>query len=359
MSPLVKNLLLPLLLLFLAGAVAFLMVKSRDDLPRREQPAAVAAVQAITVNPGPVAVTIESRGMVAPQRAIDLVSEVSGRVVWVDPGFVQGEEVQAGQLLLRVDPIDYEVAVADAEAALASAELSLAEVKALVQKAAIVEAQSRVSAARERLRQARNDLANTEVSAPFSAIVDVKQVDLGQYVQTGQALTRLLSTDVAEVRLPLLASDVPFVEHGADVDGNWPELTLMATFGDAQYRWQARLDRVERRVDEQTRVFYLVAQVDRPYDLTLHEHALAIGLFVEASFKGRPVPNASRLPRSALHRNDSVFVVENGLLRERKVTLLRREGDSVVIGEGLRAGDVVVTSRLSLMVDGLPVTVGG
>ena len=359
MSPWLRNFLLPLLLLAIAGSVAFLMVKSRDDLPRRERSAVVPVVQVMTVKPGPVPVAIESRGMVLPERAIDLVSEVSGRVVWVDPGFLQGEEVQAGQLLLRVDSIDYEVAVADAEAALASAELSLAEVQVLVQKAAIVEAQARVIAAGERLRQAQNDLANTEVSAPFNAVVDVKQVDLGQYVQTGKVLTRLLSTDVAEVRLPLLASDVPFVEHGQDDQGNWPELTLTATFGDKQYSWQARLARVERRVDEQTRVFYLVAQVDRPYDLSLHAHILAIGLFVEASFQGRPIANAARLPRSALQTNDTVYVVEEGLMRQRKVTLLRREADSVIIGEGLRAGDKVVTSRLSLMVDGMPVQVEG
>lgn len=358
MAPLIRNFLLPVVLLALAAAVAYLMVKSRGELPRVERPAAVPVVQSITVMPGPVPVTIESRGMVTPQRDIELVSEVSGRVVWIDPGFLQGEEVAAGQLLLRLDPIDYEVAVSDAQAAVASAELSLAEVKVLVQKAAIVEAEARVAAARDRLRQAETDLANTEISAPFDAVVDVKQVDLGQYVQTGKALTRLLSTDIAEVRLPLLASDVPFVEHGQDAQGNWPEIILTATFGDTRYRWQARLARVERRVDEQTRVFYLVAQVERPYDLSLHDHILAIGLFVEASFQGQEIANATRLPRTALHRGNTVYVVEEGLLRQREVTLLRREGDSVIIGEGLRAGDDVVTSSLSLMVDGMPVQAG-
>ncbi|PLW70158.1 efflux RND transporter periplasmic adaptor subunit [Pseudohalioglobus lutimaris] len=359
MSRLGRNFLVPVLLLAFAGAAAYFMVNSRDDLPRRERAPAIPVVQVIEVIPGSVPVTIESRGMVTPLRDIELVSEVSGRVVWVDPGFLQGEEVVEGQKLLRLEPIDYEVAVSDAQAALASAELSLAEVEVLVQKAAIVEAEARVVAARDRLRQARTDLANTEISAPFDAVVDAKQVDLGQYVQTGKALTRLLSTDIAEVRLPLLASDVPFVEHGQDDQGNWPELTLTASFGDMQYSWQARLARVERRVDEQTRVFYLVAQVERPYDLSLHPHILAIGLFVEASFQGRPIANASRLPRSALHMGNRVYVVEEGILRQREVTLLRREGDAVIIGTGLHPGDRVVTSRLSLMVDGMPVQVEG
>ncbi len=358
MAPLLRNLLIPVSLVAIAVALALFMVKSRDELPRRERPAVVPTVQAIEVQPGPVAVAIRSRGTVTPRRSIDLVTEVSGRVVWVDPGLLQGEEIKAGQLLLKIDPIDYEVAVSEAEAAVASAEFSLAEVKVVVKKAAIVEAESRLVAARDRLRQAQTDLANTEIRAPFDAVVDVKQVDVGQFVQTGQALMRLLSTDMVEVRLPILASDVPFVDYGQDEEGNWKQLTLTATFGAMQHSWQGRLARLERRVDEQTRVFYVVAQVDRPYDLSQHEHILAIGLFVEASFQGGALPNAVRLPRSALHQADQVYVVESGQLRQRGVTLLRREGDSVIVTDGLRPGDQVVTSRLALMVDGMAVQVG-
>ena len=55
--------------------------------------------------------TIQSRGIVTPRRNIELVTEVSGRVIWVDPGFLQGEEVTEGQLLLRIDQLDEEPGV--------------------------------------------------------------------------------------------------------------------------------------------------------------------------------------------------------------------------------------------------------
>lgn len=355
----VKTLVLPAGILALAAALALAMINSREELPRRDKAAPVPVVETVRVQPGPVPVHIQSRGIVSPRRAIDLVSEVSGRVTWVDPGFLQGEEVREGQLLLRIDPIDYEVAVSDAEAALASAELSLAEVQVVVRKAAIEEAEARVQAAKDRLRQARIDLANTEIRAPFDAVVDLKEVDLGQYVQTGKALMRLLSTGMAEVRLPLLASDVPFVHYGQDDLGNWHELTLTATFGTVSHSWRARLARLERRVDAETRVFFLVAQVERPYDLSLHSHILAMGLFVEASFEGAPIADAVRLPSSALHSGEDVFVVREGRLARQPVTLFRREGDSVIVGGGLRAGDEVVLSRLNLMVNGMAVTVAG
>lgn len=348
-----KHIFIPLVVIVAGAGVAFALVSQRDDLPRRNRPALPPVVQVTTVEPGDVPVTITSRGVVRPQRSIDLVSEVSGRVVWVDPGFLQGAHVSAGQLLLRIDPIDYQVAVSDAHAAVASAELALAEVKVVVMKAAIAEAEARLVAAKERLLQAETDLANTEVRAPFDAIVDTKRVDLGQYVQTGTSMMGLFSTQLAEVRLPILGSDVRFVS----VDEEAPEATLTASLGATDLSWRARLDRLENRVDEQTRVFYLVAQVERPYDESLHGEALALGQFVEVSFSGDLIPDAVRLPRSALHEGEFVFVVHDGTIQRRAVKLIRQEQDAVIVSGELSGGVQVVVSRMDLMTDGMLVRV--
>jgi RND family efflux transporter MFP subunit len=349
--------LLPLVILAIAAAIAWLMVNSRGELPRRERAQVAPSVDILVAQPGPVPVIIRSRGTVSARYDIELVSEVSGRVIWVAPEFVQGGLVEEGEPLLRIDPIDYEVALSEARAALAGAEFSLAEVQVVVMKAAIEEAKARVEAAKDRLRQAEIDLKNTEVVAPFDAIVDAKRVDLGQYVQSGAAVMKLLSTDRAEVRLPLLAADLPFLQYGQTADGGWHQATLIARFGAVQHHWQARLVRLERRVDEMTRVFYLVAEIDYPYDETRHGEPLSLGLFVEAEMVGREVPRATRLPRSAVHEGSHVYLVEEGALQRRPVTVLRREQNNVLVGEGLSSGDLVVESRLDLMVEGMPVTV--
>jgi RND family efflux transporter MFP subunit len=354
MPKLMKNIVLPLLVLAIAGLIAIAMVNSRADLPRKERDTVIPTVASVIVEPGPVPVTIHSRGVVSPRWHIDLVSEVAGRVDWVAPEFLQGGEVAEGQLLLRIDPIDYEVAVSDARAAVASAELALAEVQVVVKKAAIAEAQARLEAARARLRHAENDLANTEIRAPFDAVVDLKLVDLGQYVQKGAPIMTLLSTGMAEVRLPVVAADVPYVRFGEDKAGNWQQVTLTASFGSVDYSWQARLARLERRVDAETRVFFLVAEIDHPYDLSKQPRALAMGLFVEATFKGDSIDNAVRLPRSAVHGSSHVYVVRQGKIYRQGVELVRREQDSVIV-RGLASGARVVLSRLDLMVDGMAV----
>jgi RND family efflux transporter MFP subunit len=248
-------------------------------------------------------------------------------------------------------------ALSAARAAVASAELSLAEVEVVVKRAAIDEAKAQLKASRDRLRQAEDDLANTHITAPFDAIIDSKKADLGQFVQAGAPLMRLLSSDSVEVRLPLLPSDLPFIRYGQAADGSWPQATLTANFGDTEYSWPARLVRLEQRVDATTRVFYLVAEVDSPYDLGRYPYPLSVGLFVRASIHGNTIPLATRIPRSALYDGDAVFLLEDGRLRKRQVEVLRRERDSVIIGDGLTAGDQVVVSRLDLMVEGMPVSV--
>ena len=349
--------LLPLLVIAIAVAIAAVMIRSRADLPRHDSVIPVPVVEVMIAQPGPVQVSVRTRGTVTPKRDIELVSEVSGRVVWVAPEFVAGGQVKQGAVLLRIDPIDYEVALSEARAAVASAKFSLAEVQVVVMRAAIEEAEARVLATKDKLRQAEIDLANTAIAAPFDAIIDVQRVDLGQYVPAGTAVMELLSTSTAEVRLPLLASDVSFVRHGQFPDGSWPQTTLTARFGNVEYAWQARLVRLEQRVDAQTRVFYLVAEIEAPYDSAVHGQPLSVGQFVEADVGGSEIAQATRIPRSALHNGEFVFVVQEDSLQRRPVSLLRSERDTVIIGAGLSSGDQVVLSRLDLMVEGMSVSV--
>ncbi len=358
MPALLKNVLLPAAVLALAALIALAMVNSRAELPKRERQQNLPLVETLVVEPGPVAVTIESRGVVSPRWNTDLVSEVSGRVTWVAPEVRAGGEVRQGQELLRIDPIDYEVALSDAEAAVASAELSLAEVSVVKKQAAIAEAQARVDAAKARLKQARVNLANTHIAAPFDAVIDSKHADLGQYVQAGSPVISLLGIEIAEVRLPVTAADMPYLLYGRDAQGEWRQATLTTRFGTAVEQWPARLARFERRVDAETRTFFVVAEVDSPYDPELYRRALVMGLFVEAAFAGADIDDAVRLPRSILHNGDQVYVVREGRLYQQPVEILRREQDSVIV-RGLSAGQRVVVSRLDLAVDGMAVAEAG
>jgi multidrug efflux pump subunit AcrA (membrane-fusion protein) len=187
MNQIWTNRLMPFLVLAACGAIAAVMLSATSELPRRESVSPIAAVDVMTVQPGKIEITIRARGNVAAKRNIELVTEVFGRVIWMAPEFVAGGQVKKGLPLLRIDPIDYEVALSEARAAVASAKFSPAEVQVVLMRAAIEEAEARVKASQDRLRQAE-----------------------------------------AEIRLPLLPSDVPFVRYGERSDGSWPIATLTA-----------------------------------------------------------------------------------------------------------------------------------
>lgn len=349
------KILLPLSLLVLAVVVSWMMVNSREPARKRESKVVVPVVELLKVAPGPVTIDIKTRGTVAARRHIQLVSEVSGKVVSVAPEFVAGALLPAGTELLRIDPIDYEVALAQAEANVASAELALKEVRVLVKKAAEAEVKAKLNAAQVKLRQARADLNNTVIKAPYDVVVQSKAVDLAQFVNVGTSLASLYGSGAVEVRLPLVPADVPYVNVGQREDGQWYEVTLQAVQGHKILSWPARLVRFEQLVDSTTQVSYVVAQVDQPYDSARYGQVLPVGQFVTAILSNAVIPSAIRLPRNALHEERFVFVFKEGKLRETSVEVIRADGDTVVIGAGLKAGDDVVVSRLGFMVDGMAV----
>ncbi len=331
-------------------------------------------VEVRTIQRGPINLSVSSQGTVGARRTIEWASEVAGRVIWMSPDFVEGAHVNSGTVLMKLDPTDYIVAVAEARANLADANLSLTEERnefrrgttyrannqqaaasSLRQpKFALVEA--RYKAAEEKLKQAQADLAATEITAPFDAVIDNKQVDLGQYVATNSPLFSLFSTNTAEVRLPVTAAEIYFIEAIPAAGGEMPEVRLSASFGISRQQWTGRLVRIERRVDANTRTFFVVADVDKPYDTERYPIPLSVGLFVDAEIDGIVVDNAVRIPRSALHGDNYVYVVNDNSLSRRAVTVARRSKDTLVISDGLNNGDQLVTTTLDIMIEGMGVT---
>ncbi|CAA0078779.1 Multidrug resistance protein MdtA [Halioglobus japonicus] len=344
------KLMVPVGIVVAAVLLAILMVGSREALETSEAVQLLPRVQAVEVALTEVPISIVAHGTVTSRYELELATEVTGRVVWAAPEFESGKLVSAGTVLLRIDPVSYRLALAQAKAALSSANMALADAKALKRQAAIAEGALNIEAARQRVVKAEQDLAYTEIKAPFNAVIDKKLVEFGQFISTGQPVMRLLSSDTARVTLPVTPAEAGFLQSsiGAPV-------TLRAQIGEHEVQWEAQLARIEARVDTLTRVIPVVVEVDSPYDTGVHPRSLPLGLFVTATLPGQPVDSAVRLPSSVLHADDSVFVVSENVLRRKRVNIIHREGDTVVINGGLEPGDKVVTTRLELMFEGMKV----
>jgi RND family efflux transporter MFP subunit len=308
-----------------------------------------------------------------------VVPEVAGRVIHVNPNFVSGGFFKAGEELLRIDPLDSEVALEQARANLARAESDLTNAsknasrqddlvkRELASTADQDNAGNRLRIADASLRQARaqmaraeRDLLRTRIVAPFDGRVRSERVDIGQFVNRGTTIASIYATDYAEVRLPIHDEELAFLNLPLGPNPNpaniGAEVTLSARFGGADHEWQAQVVRTEGELDPKTRMITVVARIDKPYKIVGDRPPLAVGLFVNASIHGKIADNIAVIPRAALRKNGQVLIVgaDNRLIF-RDATILRMVNDQVYISAGLEAGDQLCISVLDNAMEGMSV----
>jgi RND family efflux transporter MFP subunit len=306
---------------------------------------------------------------------------VSGRITAISEAMVSGGFFREGQLLLTIDPLDYEEALEQEKAGLARAmseldnaqkahirQLDLAK-QNLTSDAQEDDASNRLSIAKASLREikarlsrAERDLMRTEIRAPYDGRVRNVKVDVGQFVNRGAAIAMIYATDISEVRLPINDEELAFIElslAAGGIDSNKPvTVTLKADFAGAEHAWQGVIVRTEGELDPRTRMMHVVAQVQRPYEQSQGRPPLAVGLFVEAEIHGTTFDNIIVLPRIALRPNSQVYIVDKeGKLRFRKVDVLRIVEEDVFIRAGLKRGELVCISPLDIALDGMPVRI--
>lgn len=381
---LIFRILAPLLIVFLAGWLAWHFVVSKPEARTFETPPQVTKVEATRIAPETYQVYLATQGTVRPRTTSNLIPEVSGRVIEVSPNFREGGFFEEGEVLLKIDPVNYETAVVVDESAVAEAERLLHEERIrgeqavenwrrlgksgepgdfVSRKPQLAEAEARLRAAEAQLEQARRDLERTEVRAPFAGRIIEQNVDVGQFVSSSTQLGRAFSTDVMEVRLPLTNRQLEFVDlpdefrdDTAPVPG--PPVAISGRLGQNASQWNGRVVRVDSSIDEASRQLFVVAEVEDPYRRREGETGfpLKIGMFVDAMVKGRTLEGVFVVPRQAVRVGGEVIVIgEDNRIRRQMVFPIWSEEDKVVIpakGGGLAPGDVVCLTPLAYPADG-------
>ena len=377
------QILLPVAIIVAAALGARTMVNLRPDAPTRPPMVIIPQVRVVEVELTEVTLTVKSQGTVEPRTQSQLVPEVSGRIIEVSPSFVAGGFFEAGDVLFKTDPHDYEQALVQRNAEVESARLHFAQEEAEAEVAQwgwdrvgtgqarsltlrepqIASAKAELAAAKANLETAQRNLERTEVRAPFSGRVRQKNVDVGQFVTVGAPVARIYAVDAAEVRLPLPNEDLAYLDLPLNYRGEsgrirGPAVTLRAEFAGRIHEWQGRIVRTEGEIDPQTRMVHVVAEVQNPYgrgpDPT--RPPLAAGMFVEAEIVGRTVEHVAIVPRAALRGPSQVLVVDvNSRLRFRDVEVLRATTNELFILGGLETGDRVNVSPVEAVSDGMEV----
>lgn len=371
---------LPVAVLFAFIVLYVVLAAAAPQAERAEVVARPSAVFVTEAELSPVQLSVTTQGEVTPLTEIDLTAQVSGRITYVNPNFVDGGFFEAGEVLVRLEDADYRLAVTRAEALVAQSRQALVREQAEAELAReewaslgegeaspltlrepqMAEARAQLASAQATLDEARLNLSRTRISAPFEGRVRVKSADLGQYVGPGARLGRVFATNRVQVRLPLTNEELatlnlPLAFHANETNPGRPA-HLSANVAGQVRNWEGLLVRSESAIDPQTRTMSAIIEVEDPYGeaADVAGAPLAVGLFVTARIDGRELENAIVLPRSALRGADQVFVAQlDGTLAIHRVTVIDTSAERVVVTAGVEPGDRIVTSPLRGAADGM------
>ena len=376
------KLLLTIITLVLGISGAMLLVKFKTKAISKPSERKLPNVKVLNTKTSSHTFKIVSQGTALPRTTILLISEVSGKVVSVSDKFNAGKFFQKNDLLLEIDPRDYELSLAQARLKVAQADLRLQmeEKEATVSRKEwkllnqgeptglqarepqLAEARAALDAAKATEESAQRNLDRCRIRAPFDGMVSKANVRPGQFVSAGIQLGEIFATDVSEVRLPLSTSDLNFINlpkpnEPLNID-QAPKVILINKVGEESQEWIGSIVRSEENVDPINRMVYVVAKVDDPYSLKSNNKApLRRGTFLKATINGRIAKKIIAIPRTALRGKDRVWIAEDGKLIYRKVKPVYLDENLAIISEGIDSNEQIIVSLLAGVIDGMGIKI--
>ena len=352
------------------------LVKLRKP-PQRVEPEILAPLVKIELlKARDIQMVVVGHGSVIPKVEVEIVPQVSGKIIWINPQFKAGGFIDAKETLLEIDPRDYELEFQQAQAGVAEAQVRLDIEKAEAQVAReewqqlhpdtepssalvlrepqIRQAQARLASAKATLAKTRLFLERTKLSLPVDVRIKSETVGLGQYVMTGKSLGYAYGIDAVEIELPLEDERLAWFEIPDSTSaGKVITAEVKANFAGATHSWVGYVKRTTAEVDKKSRLISVVIEVQDPFDISGNKVALLPGMYVEVSIKGKVLKNAFAVPREAIHNRNEVWIVNNERLHIQPVEIIRNDKDFAYVVSGLDDNAAIVVSSLDVVTNGM------
>jgi len=326
---------------------------AKSALPMLITPQDLVEISTSEIASGPVI-----SGSLQAQKQADLRSEVPAIVMQVLKD--DGDTVEKGDLLVRLDDTAFRQSLNSAQEAervaqqsFDQAERQLSRLKTLSSTGAVSiqaeedaelrrsTAQSELAGARTRVVQESQQLARTEVRAPFAGIVGGREVSSGDTAQVGMALLKVIDPTSIRFEGFIPSDQIRLIDIG--------QIVNFRVNGQSDQEFEGRIERINPMADPSTRQVGVQVAITGKYDLT-------VGLFAEGRVQTE-VKQGISVPESSLVREgDQVYVwrIKNGVLNKIAVVAGDRDTQSgaYAINSGLIEGDLVLRHPLGALVDG-------
>lgn len=369
-------------LLVMAGAVfgVMTMMATAPKPEKNNTETLPVAVEIATARSEETTMRVTTQGQVKPKNEAEIAAQVAGQIIEISPALEPGALFKKGDVLARIDPAEYELAVDRSRSQVARAKEALARARSeaalaekdwkdlglsgdpsdlTLQKPQVNAALAELKTAEAGVRESELALERTKLKAPFDGRVMTRKGNVGDFVSPGAALATIFAVDVAQVRIALTDADLSILGlspgFAADDAKTAPRARVTAIVSGAQREWTGRLARVEASVDPQTRLIYALVEVADPFGAA-QPAPLAPGLFVNVAIASRTSERLVAIPRAALKKNQYVYVVDaDGAIKAREVAFAMADAETLYFRSGVGAGEKVVASFLPSPRDGMKV----
>lgn len=407
----VLQIVLPVALVAGSLVAAQRLIATAPKVPERPRQEIVYPVETALVAIAPQAAKVRLFGDVVAGRTVDLRVQATGEVMAIHPRLAVGAPVKAGETLVEIDRFQFEGAVTEARANLAEARAKRTEAETKIaqerEQLAFAEEQLRISerdlaraeqlrssgaasisqletvglarsqraaavaqrrsslaleetrltqqkAAIERLEwklaQAERTLAQTVLTAPFDGVVQTTTAERGRVLNASDVAVSLYAVDGLDVRLTIPDQlYAAIVGEAGGVIGR--KVEVVWSLGASESRYEATIERLGPAIAAARGGVEVYARIaPNPAAPTLRP-----GAFVSVFVPGATIPDAVRLPETAVSGGDHVYIVENGRMARRAVTLEGAVEREVLVRGDLKAGERVIVTRIAEAGDGVAV----
>ncbi len=371
----------PLLILCAAVVGARALMQSKPVAKKKAPVVSAPLVNVSLLNTQDYEVWTPVMGTVEAAREITLEPQVAGRVIEISDSFIPGGYFEKDELVLRIDPLDYQLAVQQQEAVVTEAEYNLKvesghqrvagrewkllkkssggtaqEAELALRKPHLEKAQADLTSSKAKLRQARIDLARTSLKAPFACMVLSKSADLGAYLSLNESIGTIVGTDEFWVMVSVPVDRLSHISVPSPANGfKGAKARIVVGTGKSASEREGEVLRLLPSLESKGRMARMIISVKDPLNLNGGgENPLLLGSYVNVYIDSGKLENVIAIPRTAFRDNNTLWIMkEDSVLDIREVDPVWKDKDNIYLDAGVRAGEKLVVTDISAPLQGM------
>ncbi len=298
---------------------------------------------------------INTIGTLVPCDSVDLKSEVNAKVDKIY--FSDGSIVKKDDLLIQFDESLAQAQVREAEAQYRKAKIEYELLEKLAGRGAAAkikkeQAYSDMQMTSARLNSAKAKLEKYKILAPFGGMIGIKHISVGQFIQSGMDLVKLVDNHPLKVDFSVAEVDIDKIYVSQELE--------VYVGGDTFQSYSAKISAIEPESDKVSHSFKVRAILDVPEEIAVNSQVLKPGRFVKIRITVNEGEQGIIVPESAVEKSGNenmVYIVSDGMAIRRLVTTGMRKDGNVEIITGVNEGDIVITKGKEGVSDGRAVKI--